>query len=184
MGVTPDPGTTAISLYLYADGGPAGTRTVNEYADLHVVEVPALPSLVLLGDPVSVAGSPLQLALVHTSFSNKWQGPANSEHVLVDGMLNGWLIPAGTPDFTADYGPTSTTRAADWASVAGLLLILLVPVWPWVVRLVAQRPRRPPQTALATGRAGNGARREPVSPEKPPDDQGEARTPAETELRR
>jgi len=138
--VTPDPGTTSITLYLYADGGASGTRTVSEYADVRVVEVPALPSLALLADPKPGVTSPAQLAVIHSSFSANWHGPANSEHVLVDGMMNGWLIPMGSPGFTASYAPTSAIRAADWLSIAGLLLIVLLPAWR-SISLVAVRQR-------------------------------------------
>ncbi len=137
--VTPDAGTTAITLYLYADGGVSGSRTVNEYADVRIVEVPALPSLALLGDPVSSTASSIQLAVVHSSYSTGWQGPANSEHVLVDGMLNGWLLPSGSHGFTAYYAPTDTIRAAEALSIVGLLLIVLLPGWNWI-RRQADRP--------------------------------------------
>jgi arabinofuranan 3-O-arabinosyltransferase len=130
--VTPEAGTTAITLYLYADGGPSGSRTVNEYADVRVVEVPALPSLALLADPEPTAASPLQLAVIHSSFSSNWQGPVKSEHVLVDGMLNGWLVPTGSHGFTASYMPTTAIRVAEWISIAGWLLIILLLTWTWV----------------------------------------------------
>lgn len=177
--VTPDPGTTAITLYLYADGGPNGTRTVNEYADVQVVEVPALPSLALLGDPVAPPASPVQLAVVHTSFSSKWQGPARSEHVLVDGMMNGWLIPAGSTSFTAEYSPTSVGRAANWGSIAGLLMILVLAGWPWIVRLAARRIGGRRYASPAIAHTGNGAEPGPAPRTVKPH---ALEAPAETEV--
>lgn len=130
---TPDPGTTAMDLVLYADanGGP----TINEYADVSVLELPVLPTYVLLGNPEALATSSLQLVVLHNSFSPYW-GATNGKHVLVDGMLNGWLVEAGAP-FKPAYVPESSLRAAQVASVASLLATLAV-----VVLLTIRHRRR------------------------------------------
>jgi arabinofuranan 3-O-arabinosyltransferase len=124
--ITPDIGATAVSLFLYADVYQPHTRTTNDYANISIVEVPALPSLVLLGDPQTQPPPPLQLIVVHTSFSADWLGSTGGEHVLVDGMLNGWLVPAGTRDFSAYYKPADVFWAAQLISlVTGLAAVLI-----------------------------------------------------------
>jgi hypothetical protein len=140
--LTPDRGTTAITLFLYADVNVPGTTTVNEYANVRVIEEPALETFALLGDPTGPPPSARQLAVVHSSFSSNWQGPVSSEHVLVDGMLNGWLIAPGTNGFAAYYTPTVTIRAAQWMSIGGLLLAVLLLTWAWIGRLAGRQPSR------------------------------------------
>jgi hypothetical protein len=123
--VTPDRGTTGISLYLYADGGPPGSETVSEYANVHVLGVPALPELALLSTPQDPILPSVQLALLHNSYSSLWQGPVSGRHVVVDGMLNGWLIPSGVSKFSVNYTPTNTFWAAQYISLVTSLVVLL-----------------------------------------------------------
>jgi len=134
--VSPDAGTTALTLHLYADAITPGNPTINEYADVRVIEVPALPSFALLGDPTPQPSSSVQLLVVHSSFSNEWKGPANSEHVLVDGMLNGWLVPTGSKAFSAYYEPTHAYRISELISLATYVLMLLLLIRPLVSRYV------------------------------------------------
>jgi len=124
--ITPARGTTGLVLYLYADATVSGSRTVTEYANVRVLEMPSLPSFALLADPDPRVTSPLQLALVHNSYSNDWQGSTPGEHVLVDGLLNGWLIPTGSHTFTAGYARAGLFRAAEWVSLATLAFVLLI----------------------------------------------------------
>lgn len=132
---TPGNGTTKIRLYLYADGSPSESQTIVEYANVQVLEVPALPALVLLSDPMGQQTPSLQLALVHTSFSSMWQPSVSGRHVIVDGMLNGWLISPSVEKFSATYEPAGKFRAAQWISLIGALLALALPVWPAAIRL-------------------------------------------------
>jgi hypothetical protein len=126
--VSPDAGTTALTLHLYADASRSATRTINEYADVRAVEVPILSSFALLATPNPQPASSTQLVVVHSSFSTTWQGPPGSKHVLVDGMLNGWLVPSSSRDFAATYKPANAVQAANWISLAAYLLVLLVPI--------------------------------------------------------
>lgn len=135
--VTPDAGTTAINLYLYADGGNAH-RTVNEYANVSVAEVASLPSLALLSSPqLSIAPSS-RLVVTHSSYSPAWQASAG-EHVLVDGMLNGWLVRPGSKVLTLRYGPGTLVHAGQLASLVVLLVTVAVLIWPWISPLTRSR---------------------------------------------
>jgi arabinofuranan 3-O-arabinosyltransferase len=122
--VTPDAGTTSILLYLYADGG-ASHRTTNDYANVSVVAVQSLPHLALLGLPDGSDAATSRLVVDHTTYSDAWQG-SPGKHVLVDGMLNGWLVPSRSTAFTTSYAPSRLIQAAQWVSVLVLLATLLV----------------------------------------------------------
>jgi arabinofuranan 3-O-arabinosyltransferase len=132
--VTPDKQATKIVLYLYADGGGSANRTVVEYANLQVLEVPALPAIALLSVPAERQTPAVQLALVHSSFSTMWQPSVGGRHVLVDGMLNGWLVSPGVQKFSASYAPDAAFRATPWISLVGSLVALLLAVLPAAVR--------------------------------------------------
>jgi hypothetical protein len=147
--VSPDAGTTALTLHLYADAYVVGGRTVNEYANVQVVEVPALPSFALIADQLGEPRSPVQLVVLHDSFSTNWQG-SRGQHVLVDGMLNGWLMPTEPRVFLAHYRPAAAFRAAGWISLATLLAILAFPALAWIARIIGRRLRRLPASRLAS----------------------------------
>jgi arabinofuranan 3-O-arabinosyltransferase len=136
--VVPDAGTTGLRLFLYADVYNQGRRTTNEYADVRAFEVPSLPRFALLAEPERVT-SDLQLVLIHSSFSTWWQGKPIGKHVLVDGMLNGWLIPARSTSFTASYTPATAVSTAPWISIATLGGLLAFLVWPKVLDLIRKR---------------------------------------------
>jgi arabinofuranan 3-O-arabinosyltransferase len=130
--VTPDSKTTAVDIFLYADG--EGTDTVSEYANVRVIEVPALPSLALLVNPEEQPASSLQLVVLHNSFSTRWAS-TEGKHVIVDGMLNGWLVPPGSQPFVISYLPAGAFRTAQSLSVVAVLITLLIPVGLMIWRL-------------------------------------------------
>ncbi len=131
--VTVDPSTTAITMYLYSDGGNGNSRTINDYANVRVVELPTLPSFALLADPAMQPMPSVHLVVVHSSFSSDWQG-SNGEHVLVDGMINGWLVQNASDKFSIHYKPDTVVRIAQWTSVAISIAILIFAIWTWSAR--------------------------------------------------
>ncbi len=139
MAVTPDPGTTAITLYLYAQAGSAN-RTVDQYANIRIVELPSLPPLVLLADPPERANTISQLLVGHHSFSDLWRPSTAANHVLVDGMLNGWLTPTGS-QVVASYWPESLFRGAGDLSIGALVVWIFVALLPVVRNRVGSRLR-------------------------------------------
>jgi arabinofuranan 3-O-arabinosyltransferase len=139
--VTPDVGTTSVSLFMYADASvPSSSTTVSEYARVRVVEVVAPPSLALLSSPDGPV-SPVQLVVVHNSFSAYWES-RNGKHVLVDGMLNGWLVPSVSSPFVATYRPANLVRAATWISLGTALLIVLLSTGLWIRATASRHLRR------------------------------------------
>jgi hypothetical protein len=129
----PDAGTTALDLILYADAS-AGL-TVNDYADVRAVEVPTSSSdLVLVAEPEQPTSS-VELVIWHSTYSTNWQGSNEGRHVLVDGMLNGWLVSSGSPTFSVAYGPDAFVTAGKWMSIGALLIALLLVFWDWIAKM-------------------------------------------------
>jgi arabinofuranan 3-O-arabinosyltransferase len=126
--ITPDPGSTALALFVYADAASPGLTTTNEYADVRILELPALPQLVLVGTPDGTATSSNHLAVLHNTYSSNWQGPAGSQHVLVDGMLNGWLTTLKSTNLSAQYAPRDAVKTAFWVAGIGVGLLLLIAI--------------------------------------------------------
>ena len=130
--VTPDSGTSALGLFVYADANQFGPPTVNDYADIAVYSVPST-ELVLVGDPAVTTGGPtIQLLVLRESYSENWSGPSRSQHVLVDGMMNGWLLAQPGAGLSVTYTPTGLVTFGLLVSGAGLIgiLILVVTLFP------------------------------------------------------
>ena len=63
-----------------------------------------------------------QLLVLHDSYSSSWHGPSGGRHVLVDGLMNGWIGRSLSPSVA--YGPTPFFTAA--ASVSAAMFVGLV----------------------------------------------------------
>ena len=125
--VQPPAGATGLSLFLYADGGPQNGTTVNQYADASVVALPAPYDVILLGRPVSASVSPKVLTVFHHSDDPYWSGlPDDTGRVKVDGLLMGWLRPAGASVIGVQYRPTSTIIDGQHASLLGAFGCLML----------------------------------------------------------
>jgi hypothetical protein len=96
-------------------------------------------SLVLVAEP-DVPTSTVSLVVWHGTYSTQWSGSNNGQHVLVDGMLNGWLVSPGSPTFTVSYKPDAMFSAGRWLSTGTLLVILLLIGWQWIRKLKARLP--------------------------------------------
>lgn len=141
--LTPDPGTTGLALHLYADAPGDGKFTTNDYANVKVLELPALPHVALVGSPRSAANANEHLLILHNSFSNLWNGPAGARHVLVDGLLNGWLYDP-TAQATLTYAPAAWLEVG-WIISTTLFVFLMlagaVRIWTTLRgRSLASRP--------------------------------------------
>jgi hypothetical protein len=139
---TPDSDTTKIELLLYADAFVPGTLTTADYADPQIVVVPYLPQFDVVGTPVETSRLP-RLMVHRSSYSPNWRGPQGSRHVLVNGLLNGWLLDQSQP-VSADYLPAREVFVAQLISVLGLAttLGLALSLWDWRVRLKLFTRRR------------------------------------------
>jgi arabinofuranan 3-O-arabinosyltransferase len=135
--VTIDPGTTAINLYLYSDGGVANARTINDYAKVGLIEVASLPAFALLASPDLPSTASPQLVVVHSTYSTAWEG-SRGEHVIVDGMLNGWLVQDQSQRFSTRYRPTMVVLAAQLLSLALAAGSLLFVIRHLIAQLIAR----------------------------------------------
>jgi hypothetical protein len=110
----------ALFLYGYA---PTEGSTIDEYADVDVIELPSIPQFVLIGDPASPPDSPDTLTVIHNQFDPGWQGPSGTRHVAVDGLLNGWVGRQELRNFRADYRPAGVIHGAFLVSGVGVVAL-------------------------------------------------------------
>ena len=93
--IEPDPGTSEITLFLYANSLGAGDVSTEEYSGVVARTVPGVSDFVVLGTPTSMP-LPSHLVSLQTSYSALWSGPSGASHVIVDGMWNGWISSSAT----------------------------------------------------------------------------------------
>lgn len=176
--VSTDPGTSAVQVYLYADGQPA-PRTSVQYRD--VVLSPATARLVVItpaGDSAdsvplvstthqsagsyrsSVTGADGQFILVLAdSYAPGWtlsRLPAGwtAKHFLANGYANGWVVHGtGSAQLQIAYTPNGLAAAGQALSVSSLVVLALAGAGQrfWARR---KRRRRTPSTTL-TAAAGS-----------------------------
>jgi hypothetical protein len=121
--VSPDPGTTSLRLFLYADGGPG--RTTNLYAAASAVEIPSLGQPAIMATGLSAETSSYLLTY-HTSYSAAWDGSPGGTHVLVDGLVNGWIVNREVGRFAVQYRPLALITSSFVISALVLVLLLTV----------------------------------------------------------
>lgn len=147
--IRPDPGTTELELYLYADGPDSdGDETVVEYRNAAVRRV-AGTALVAMPQPaaatlpavryqrrspaeftVDITGADgtfvLTLADTH---ADGWQVHGlpdgwEARHVVANGYANGWIITGrGDARLVLRYGPDRLVRLSATVSAAGLVAV-------------------------------------------------------------
>ena len=129
--VTPDPGTSSLALYLYADVFTPGTLTTNEYSDVVIRRAPVLLQPVVAATPQEHERPAPALYTVGDSFSPGWIGPTGASRVEVDGLRNGWLGTHSSDD-PPRFSLSSLYLLSRLASLlaAALLLALALSLWP------------------------------------------------------
>ncbi|MDP9329034.1 MAG: hypothetical protein M3P11_00045 [Actinomycetota bacterium] len=171
--VTPDPGTAALRLFVYADAGAlGGSSTIVEYRALRVTSAAPL-AITMFDDSVARSDAPQVswtrlgastyqvdvsraddafVLSLGESFSPGWvlQGlpeGRGGEHVVADGYANGWMIGPGDPFTTRiTFAPDRQMHAARAVS---LLTALAIPF------AIARRRRR------GVGRVSDGEDAQP-----------------------
>jgi hypothetical protein len=130
-----------MALYLYADSPGTGQTTVEEYADIQVVGLSPSAAIAVRTIPKQ-ADPALILSTNGQSYSPYWTTVHPAQHVVVDGLTNGWLAASA---LRPTYSPSVEVEIAeDTSAVAAVLLMLIV------VSMQARRRRRtaaaPPRT--------------------------------------
>jgi len=96
--VTPPSGTRGLSLFLDAYGAPGGAPGVDAYAGISVHSLPlSAPPLAIVATAASGGSQPPLLTTADSTFSAVWTVSGPAQHVLVNGMANGWLSDARRP---------------------------------------------------------------------------------------
>jgi arabinofuranan 3-O-arabinosyltransferase len=135
----PSPGTTRVSLYLYADALGGSRTSTEEYAGIVAYSLPAMPNVVIFGKPMTKA-TPSRLLQALTGYSTAWSAPAVSHHVIVDGMRNGWILGATTTRRTSPHYIPATEELLDEILLAVLMIVLALGLWRrWHQRLAGSR---------------------------------------------
>ena len=116
--ITPRSGAGQLTLFVYADSLFAGQYTANEYSDAAAYAVASVGVAGLVAAPATPVSSRLALVLSASSYSGAWRA-SGGEHVLVDGMRNGWLLPFG--DAGKIYPYFAPAESAMWADFVSLL---------------------------------------------------------------
>ena len=128
--VSPDPGTSAIGLVLYADAAASERVTINEYANLTVRSIATNPAhlVFLFKSRPNAIGRKSRLIVADSTWSPEWQGAPTAKHVLVDGIRNGWESSRGLSVgyFRPRYAPKLLLVVSDWLSLIVALIVLSV----------------------------------------------------------
>jgi hypothetical protein len=119
-------------LYTAGPTGDSITVSINRGSTIVNGDTPGW--WVVLANPVQKTLA-VDLVVSHTTYSTLWQGPTDVRHVLIDGMLNGWLVPSGSPTLAVSYTPGAVFAAGKWISIAALFAAVLLVAWGWRRRL-------------------------------------------------
>ncbi|MFZ0043397.1 MAG: hypothetical protein WAK93_18960, partial [Solirubrobacteraceae bacterium] len=122
--VEPDAGTRSLRLFLYADAPPGGGSTVAEYTHVSAYGLRSVIAPVLIGIPRARSGAE-RLVAAPSAFDASWH--AAGQHVMVDGLRNGWLAGPGT-HVAPRYAPSSLISVAQVVSATIALLALAAAV--------------------------------------------------------
>ena len=138
--VIPDAGTYQMQLFVHSDAdATAVTTTVNDYAAASVIKLPAAPVFVLVGTP-TVPTRADTLAVTDQAFDSRWVGPTRAQHVVVNGVVNGWILPPGAT-WTGAHFESAPVLAAAWVSALTAAAIAAFAVVSGVRRFRRRVPR-------------------------------------------
>jgi hypothetical protein len=147
--VFPDPGTKTLTLYLTAGGG--NSLSINDYANVRVTSLAV--NLPVTSHPLPVVNGEPTLTISEDGFSDGWTGPPGGEHVLVDGLFNGWITatePAKPIPVYYTYG--ALVNAGYGVTLSTLILLMLVSLTTGAYRRLTIKSMAPPSDhARASG---------------------------------
>ncbi|MBV8195334.1 MAG: hypothetical protein JOY80_07380, partial [Candidatus Dormibacteraeota bacterium] len=136
--ITPDAGVSTLALFLYTEGSGVATPSANEFARVRALELPSdAPLLDVIATPDSVARDPSPLMASDQAFDDRWTAPG--EHVLVDGLFNGWIGLSAESANSIVYRPSSLIRVSYIVSAASVALVSAAVVAPWLWRVVRRK---------------------------------------------
>jgi hypothetical protein len=130
--VDPTPGTTSITIFLYADSSGVGQTSVEQYAEISANSLSQATNIVAVGTPVTRA-KPSRLITSKTGYSPQWVGSPGSTHVLVDGMRNGWIASPKAASHFVTIDVATSHESIDEALLATVMVIFAAALW-WLDR--------------------------------------------------
>jgi len=138
--VTPPAGTTGLALFLEAYGG-GGTRTTDAYAAISIRSAVKVAPLVFVATDTQVAAHPPVLTTDDATYTSLWAVHTRAQHVLVNGMTNGWLTE--TPRNLNPQDTVSSIFAVGYVlSIVGGFGAMILAASIFTGSLLAWRPRR------------------------------------------
>jgi hypothetical protein len=126
--IDPKSGTTNLTLFLYADAPNSGKSSIEQYARISVQSVSTTPNLVVVATPTTVATSS-RIVGFGTGFSSQWVGPSGAEHVLVDGLRNGWITKSGSASPVVPVNNVSSREPLYEVLLALLMALVAAALW-------------------------------------------------------
>lgn len=133
--VTPGPGVKTLTIYLYADSPGSGYHTIDEYADLQAIGLPTAAPIAVRSTPAH-SSKALFLSTNGQAYSPHWTALPPAQHVLVDGVTNGWLASSSV---RYSYSPAGKLEIVQWTSaIVGVLLAFVL----LISRAASRRRRR------------------------------------------
>lgn len=136
--VTPNRGTHALSLFLYAYAG-SGTRTEDAYSGVSIRSAATQETWAIIAAG-GAAHRPPELTTMMTAFSNYWSVGTPAQHVLVDGIMNGWLSDANRR-VTPHDSLAGPIRASAVGAGAAAVVTLIIGCTVLVAAVRRRRPR-------------------------------------------
>jgi hypothetical protein len=120
--VQPQPNTTSLQMFLFADSNNAGLKTVTQYSNITINSISSRNlQPILIGTPSKTIGPRVVLTTTGEGYDKGWVAPTGYSRVLVDGLRTGWLGPTRVTKFS--YLPGVEVRDGLLLSIASFLAI-------------------------------------------------------------
>ncbi|MBV8193913.1 MAG: hypothetical protein JOY80_00140 [Candidatus Dormibacteraeota bacterium] len=114
------------------------TPSANEFARVRALELPSdAPLLDVIATPDRVASDPSPLMASDQAYDARWTAPG--EHVLVDGLFNGWIGLSSESANSIVYRPSSLIRVSYIVSAASVALVSAAVMARWLWRVVRRK---------------------------------------------
>jgi hypothetical protein len=130
--VQPLNGTTSLKLFLSANADVGGATSVEQYANVQIRRINGDPNSVIVGTPAKLVYG--GLVNFRTGFSTSWTSASKDQHVIVNGLTNGWLTSSSS---TERIDPTNSVTSGEWEDEGALVLASILVAYG--VRIVSRK---------------------------------------------
>jgi len=148
--VNPTPGTTQLTLFLYASPLTSGQHATEFYSGIVARSLPQSPTVEVVARPIHPRAAP-QLVTTPEGYSPGWRAAGAGLHVEVDGLRNGWFTTRATATVVhTAFAPVAPEFTDEWALAAGALVTAILAGVLWSANL-----RRRARSAMVHQRRDN-----------------------------